>query len=160
MALQYQIFSLPLVNPGEEAAALNHFLRAHRVVSIQKEISNTQGASYCSFIVEYLYEGEKSETPGKTAKIDYKEVLSPEDFALFAMLREARKAIAKERGLPVYAVCTNEQLASMARERPSTISALKAIPGIGEGKGAMLEGPFLEILRGGASGESVGTPAT
>ncbi len=160
MALQYQIFSLPLVNPGEEAASLNHFLRAHRVVSVQKEISSTQDVAYCSFIVEYLHEGEKAEATGKAAKIDYKDVLSPEDFALFARLREARKALAKERGLPVYAVCTNDQLAAMVRERPSTLSALKAIPGIGESKGAMLEGTFLAILRGEAHGDPVETSTT
>jgi len=32
VALQYQILSVPLVNPGEETEKLNHFLRAHRVV--------------------------------------------------------------------------------------------------------------------------------
>ena len=148
MALQYQILSVPLVNPGEETEKLNHFLRAHRVVSVQKEITRTDDASFCSFIVEYLYEGEVAAEQPKGSKLDYKEVLLPEDFALFARLRETRKALAKEKGLPVYAVCTNEQLATMARDRPATLAELKKIPGIGEGKGVLIEDSFLPILRG------------
>ena len=148
MALQYQILSVPLVNPGEETEKLNHFLRAHRVVSVQKEITRTDDASFCSFIVEYLHEGEVAAEQPKGSKLDYKEVLLPEDFALFARLRETRKALAKEKGLPVYAVCTNEQLATMARDRPGTLAELKTIPGIGEGKGVLIEASFLPILRG------------
>ena len=148
MALQYQILSIPLTSPGEETEKLNHFLRAHRVVSVQKEITKTDNASFCSFIVEYLHEGEVPSDQAKGAKVDYKEVLSPEDFAVFAHLRDARKTLAKDKGLPVYAVCTNEQLAAMARDRPGTLADLKKIPGIGEGKGAMIEVVFLPILCG------------
>jgi superfamily II DNA helicase RecQ len=148
VALQYQILSIPLVNPGEETEKLNHFLRAHRVVSVQKEITKTADASYCTFIVEYLHEGEVTDDQAKGTKLDYKEVLTPEDFAIFARLREARKAIGKDKGLPVYAVCTNEQLAAMARGRPGTLADLKKIPGIGEGKGSLVEALFLPILRG------------
>lgn len=126
MALQYRLFTVPLLGPDEETAIINHFLRAHRIVSVQKEITRSAEASYCSFIVEYLAEGEKEEPSTKAGKVDFKVVLSPEDFAIFAQLRDARKSVAKERGLPVYAVCTNEQLAAMARERPGESPRLGA----------------------------------
>ena len=51
---------------------------------------------------------------GGKQRVDYKEVLSPADFALFAKLRDWRKATAEQEGIPVYAVLTNEQLAAIA----------------------------------------------
>jgi hypothetical protein len=63
--------------------------------------------------VEYL-EGPALSGPGKTRggkpRVDYKEVLSPADFALFAKLRDWRKTTAEKEGIPVYAVLTNECL--------------------------------------------------
>jgi superfamily II DNA helicase RecQ len=76
------------------------------------------------------------------------EPLTPEDFAIFARLREARQALGEDKELSVYAVCSNEQLATMARERPGTFAELKEIPGIGEGKGSTVESQVLPILRG------------
>jgi hypothetical protein len=60
-------------------------------------------------ILEYLDTPQKE--PGETvkSKADYKEILSPEDFSLFSKLREIRKKLAGDNGLPVYAVRTNEQ---------------------------------------------------
>lgn len=67
-------------------------------------------------------------------RVDYKEVLSPEDFALFAKLRDWRKATAEQEGIPVYAVLTNEQLAAITTKRPGSISQLREVEGIGEAK--------------------------
>ena len=51
--------------------------------------------------------------------VDYKEVLKPEVFELFSYLRDERKRLAEQAGIPVYAVVTNAQL---------TTSLTKAIP--------------------------------
>ncbi len=48
---------------------------------------------------------------------DYKELLNPEDFAVFAHCAEPRKAIAQAEAVPVYTVFTNEQLAQMVTNR-------------------------------------------
>ena len=74
---------------------------------------------------------DRQQVRGKT---DYKEVLNERDFALFSKLQEVRKKIAEENGLPVYAVCTNEQLAEVAKRRPSTLADCTKIEGIGQGK--------------------------
>jgi superfamily II DNA helicase RecQ len=62
-------------------------------------------------LVEFLDSSEKNSGETIKSKVDYKDILTPEEFTLFSKLREVRKKLAEENGLPVYAVCTNEQLA-------------------------------------------------
>jgi superfamily II DNA helicase RecQ len=76
--------------------------------------------------------GEKNRL--KKSKIDYKQVLSPEDFALFAQLREWRKGEAAEIGVPVYTIFTNEQLAKIAEQKIHTKAGLQEIEGVGEAR--------------------------
>ncbi len=52
--------------------------------------------------------------------MDYREVLSTEQFATYLKRRTLRQAISKEEGMPVYVVFTNEQLASMVRKGPAS----------------------------------------
>ena len=79
-------------------------------------------------------------------KIDYKEILSEKDFSLFSKLREARKKLAEENGLPVYAVCTNEQLAEIAKRRPKNLGDFMQIEGIGQGKADKYALTLLECI--------------
>lgn len=53
---------------------------------------------------------------------------------MFVRLRQWRKTAAAEEGVPVYTIFTNEQLAEVARLRPSSKAALGEIEGIGEGR--------------------------
>ena len=81
-----------------------------------------QGAdSFWSFCVDYLESRSGADPGGRTfsgrGKIDYREVLSPEDFAVFARLRQLRKEIAQADAVPVYTIFTNDQLAQMVQSR-------------------------------------------
>ena len=86
--------------------------------------------------------------------VDYKEVLSPEDFVIFARLRETRKELAKTEQVPAYAIFTNEQLAEMARVRPVSKNGLAKIVGVGESRIQKYGTRFLKILK---EEESTGT---
>ena len=86
------------------------------------------------------------DSPGKS-RIDYKEVLSPEDFELFSRLRELRKSIADVEGIPPYAVFTNEQLAEMARTKVKTKSDMSKINGIGDAKMKKYADRFLGAMQ-------------
>ncbi len=126
--MQFKLFSIPATGNAESEEELNRFLRSHRAVSVQKELINGHTACWC-FCVEYLLNSPLPE--GKTGgggrqRVDYKEILSAEDFALFVRLREARKQLAATEAIPVYAVCTNEQLAEMVKGR-----AAKSDPAMG-----------------------------
>lgn len=56
------------------------------------------------------------------------------DEPLFAMLKDLRKKIAKQEGLPPYVIFQDPSLESMATTYPITIEELQNIPGVGVGK--------------------------
>ena len=83
--MKYKIFTYP-VPPPEEPEDLNGFLSSSRVLSVQSHMVTKDRMPYLVFIVEYL----DRETPLKTTQIrvDYREKLSEEDFAVFSRLRD------------------------------------------------------------------------
>jgi superfamily II DNA helicase RecQ len=133
--MQFKLFSIPATGDAAAEEELNRFLRSHRAVSVQKElVKNGDTACWC-FCVEYLLNSPLPEGKGGgRARVDYKEILSADDFAVFVRLRDARKELAAKEAIPVYAVCTNEQLAEMAKGRASSITELKKIDGFGDAK--------------------------
>ena len=62
---------------------------------------------------------------GKRGKVDFKDVLSDPEFAVFARLRALRKEKADAEGVPAYALFTNDQLAEMVQRRVGTVAALR-----------------------------------
>jgi ribonuclease D len=87
-------------------------------------------------------------------------VLSPPDFALFAKLRNWRKATAEQEGIPVYAVLTNEQLAVIATKRPETAGQLRDIEGVGEGKAGKYGAAVLAVVADNGGTASPPAPGT
>jgi len=134
MKLQYASFLLPLHFGSTEQDELNRFLRGHRIVQTRKELAAIDGVSHWAILVEYLDSPQKSSGESIKNKVDYKEVLNEKDFALYSKLREVRKKLTEAKGLPIYAVCTNEQLAEIARRRPKNITECMQIEGIGQAK--------------------------
>jgi len=140
---------LPLYADSAEQESLNRFLRGHRIVQTRKELVSTEGATNWAILVEYLDNQEKNSGEQQIrSKIDYKEILNAVDFVLFSKLREIRKKLAEDNGLPVYAVCTNEQLAEIAKRRPKTLAECMKIEGIGQGKADKYVPAFLECING------------
>jgi superfamily II DNA helicase RecQ len=138
MALQYKFFTISLHETEEMEKVLNRFLRSVRVVQVERHFVAQGEYSRWALAVEYMDGPEAGDDGENSAKkknhIDYKQVLSPEDFAIFASLREWRKAKAFEEGTPVYTIFTNEQLAKIAVNRVSTKAGLGEIEGIGSGR--------------------------
>ena len=133
--MQYKITPVPVADPRPFEEELNTFLRSHRIVSVKTEFVASFGtgesSAFC-FLVEYI-EGNTSRG-NKPGRIDYREVLSDDEFAIFAKLRKTRQMLAEQHGVPIYAVFTNEQLANIARKPPASLSEMESIEGIGEGK--------------------------
>ena len=94
-------------------------------------------SSFWCFCVDYLDHrtGSKENGPpaGTRNKIDYKEVLGADEFAVFARLRDLRKGVAQREAVPVYTIFTNEQLAKMVQARAATKSDLE-IAGVGDAR--------------------------
>lgn len=66
---------------------------------------------------------------------------------LFELLRQVRKALAQELGLPPYIIFNDATLEAMAMEKPLSAKSLLQIPGVGEKKLAEFGEQFLETIR-------------
>ncbi len=151
--MQFKILAIPATGDHESEEELNRFLRGHRIVSVRQELVCEDPPRWC-FCMEYLDGGGSGSSKGKgKPRVDYKEVLSEEDFAVFARLRDVRKELAAAEAVPVYAVCTNEQLAEMAKGRAASLTDLKKIDGFGDAKADKYGEALLVAL--GATGEAV-----
>ena len=131
-----KLYIVPVKNLSVPEGEMNAFLRGHRELAVRKEFVSDGENSFWTFCVEYLESAATGPGApgGKLPKVDYKEVLKPEEFEVFSRLRDWRKAEAEQEGVPVYGVFTNEQLAEMVRQRTGTKAALKGIEGVGEAR--------------------------
>lgn len=51
--MQVQIFTLPLMPEAAEMEEMNHFLRAHKVIDVRKELVQMGGSAFWTFCVTY-----------------------------------------------------------------------------------------------------------
>lgn len=138
----YKIFNIPIPDSESELERMNKFLSGVRIISSHKELVTSGGFSYWSFVIEYFRENGQNSNSRKS-KIDYREILSEEDFAVYCALRDLRKNIADQEGVPVYTIFTNEQLAEIVKRKITTKNALSAIQGIGDKKIEKYGEPFI-----------------
>jgi superfamily II DNA helicase RecQ len=141
--MKYKLFTYP-VPPPEEPEELNGFLASHRILCVQSHLVDRDRSPCLVFIVEYLDQGNKNNS-SRQSRIDYREVLSEEDFQVFAKLRDLRKAVSEKEGVPVYAVFTNAQLAQMVESRVKSEQGLADIEGVGQSKIQKYGRPFIDV---------------
>lgn len=101
--MQLKLFIVPVKNLSLPEGEMNAFLRAHRVLAVRKEFVCDGENSFWTFCVEYLESAPAGlAAPGsKLPKVDYKEVLKPEEFEVFSPLRDWRKGVAEKEVVPV-----------------------------------------------------------
>lgn len=151
--MAFHFFTVPIHDPNAAAAAeLNGFLRSHKVLSIDRRWVEQGAASFWSFCVDYLEAAPGGATngrgPGGRTRVDYREVLKPEDFAVFARLRNLRKEMAQAEAVPVYTIFTNEQLAQMVQNRVTSKAAMEKVAGVGDARVEKYGPRVLELLAG------------
>jgi superfamily II DNA helicase RecQ len=143
-----KVFAIPCFDDGAAADALNAFVAASRIVSIERHIIADGQNSFWAVCVNYLQPGGGVRAAsGRREKLDYREVLPEAEFAVYAKLRALRKQLAETEGVPAYALFTNEQLAAMVQRRIASVEALRGIPGVGEARAEKYAGAFLDVLR-------------
>ena len=131
--MQIKIFTIPVSDAGNLEEELNRFLRAHKILEVENQlVSNENGALWC-FCVKYIGTPVDS-LKRKSVKIDYKNELDEKAFKVFSKLREIRKQLASEDAVPAYAICTDHELAEMARLHEITDKELLTVKGFGEKK--------------------------
>jgi superfamily II DNA helicase RecQ len=137
---------------------LNAFLRAHRILSVDRHFVQDGANSIWAICVSYLGDANRPLVAGaKRPKVDYRDVLSEADFAVFAKLRNLRKELAEKEGIPAYALFTNEQLAEMVQRRVGGLNAIKEIEGVGDARIEKYGAQFLALLKAQESSLSNGS---
>ena len=85
----FRLLTVPIQDSGRAQEELNAFLRSHKILSVDRRWVEQGAASFWSFCIDYL-EGAPADGSGYSgsrgscgrAKIDYRETLSPVDFAV------------------------------------------------------------------------------
>jgi superfamily II DNA helicase RecQ len=134
--MRFHFFTVEALTPAAGEAELNAFCTQHRIASVDKQFVDQGAHSYWLFCLTIVNSdgAERSSSGGKRGRVDYREVLSETDFAVFADLRDLRKRMAEQEGVPMYALFTNEKLAEMVTRRATTIAALGEIDGVGKAR--------------------------
>lgn len=142
---------VPIQDGGAAEADLNAFLATHKVLSVDRRWIDQGPQSVWSFCVDYLPGGRPGDSPGmansQRGKVDYREVLSPEEFAVYSRLRDWRKQVSQAEAVPVYTVFTNEQLAQAVQRRAASKADLEKIAGVGDARVQKYGERLLELLK-------------
>lgn len=147
--MAFKFFQIPVRDGSAAEAELNAFLGSCRILSVDRRWVDLGHDSFWSLCVDYL-DGEQASASaqrGRGRAKDYKELLSADDFVVFAKLRDLRKEIAQAEGVPVYAIFTNEQLARMVETRVTSVGGLEAIAGVGDARIEKYGEKFLTCLQ-------------
>ncbi len=132
--MQIKVFSVPIVGGEAINEDLNKFLRGHKILQVEQQLVEPSGGAYWSFCVRYTDARPPDKVSKKKERKDYKEILSERDFIRFSRLRTIRLGIAKEDGVPAFAVFSDEELAGLAVLSNLTISSMQTVKGVGEKK--------------------------
>ena len=155
--MQIRIFNVPLTDNGESLAELNRFLAGQKVLEVEQRFFQNEKGACWSFFVRFLSSigsGFLSQT--NKQKVDYKEVLNENEFAIFSKLRECRKIIASADAVPAYAVFTDEELAGIARLPAMETAKLIAVKGIGDKKVEKYGKQLIELFQSKSSKNETG----
>lgn len=70
------------------------------------------------------------------------------DEQLFNLLKDLRKRMAKEKGIPPYVIVQDPALEEMCSQYPITLDELAQIGGVGKGKAQKFGQPFIDLIDG------------
>ncbi|PWC95999.1 HRDC domain-containing protein [Azospirillum sp. TSO5] len=148
--MQLHFFTIPVHGGDEAAETLNRFLGGHCNLAIDRSFVQDGGNSAWSLCVSFepADGGDRPASGGKRAtKLNYREILNGQDFALFARRRVLRKELAEAEGVPAYALFTNDQLAAMVQRRVQSRAGLLEIDSVGDARVDKYGARFLALLR-------------
>ncbi len=142
--MQVKIFTIPVLGGEAQLDAMNVFLRSKKVLGLDKELVDTSFGTFWCFCVTYLDSLEAAER--ERPRVDYKKILPEAAYERFVRMRELRKRLAQEEGVPSYVIFTDEEMATLAQMESPELSAMKSVRGIGEKKVEKYGAAFLQIL--------------
>ncbi len=166
-----------ILDSGHDKLSTYGLLQEETLKTIRDWIEQLVGQGYLAKVGEYgtlsitdagrqLLRGEQS--PGllrpaeKTSKPKECDAASWEgvDRGLFEALRALRKERAEEQSVPAYVVFSDATLRDMARRRPASTEAMRAVKGVGEKKLEDYGPAFIECIANYCSEQELATDVT
>jgi len=152
-----KFFFVPARDSAVAELELEDFTQRHRILTVERQWLQDGAGSGWSIVVEYTgtpsttssgsKKGKANSSASKTeARIDYSEVLTVPQFALFNKLRDRRNQVAADAGIAPYVICTNAQIATMVELHPRSLAELRKVPQFGVERVTKFGAVFLEIL--------------
>ncbi|MDR1789897.1 MAG: HRDC domain-containing protein [Opitutaceae bacterium] len=150
--MAFKVFQRQIPSDDSVEDELNRFMAAHKVLSVQTQWVTRDAVPWLVYVLESaagggggggVTFGGLTDNP---ARIDYQKLLKPEDFKVYAALRDLRRKLADEEKVKPFVVFTNAQLAAMATGRPASLEALGKIEGVGEARVGKYGGQVLAVL--------------
>jgi superfamily II DNA helicase RecQ len=146
--MKNKFFKIPVSKPASVEAELNNFCSTHPINHVEKYFVPDGENSFWAIAVTYTDQDLKELPKDKrSTRIDYKEILSSDDFNIYAQLRDLRADISKEEGVPLYAIFSNEQISEMAVKKITTKTALLKIDKVGKSRADKYGAAFIKIVK-------------
>ena len=143
--MQLQFFQMPVHAP--QVDELNRFLATHRVTSIERQFVSDGANSFWSICVTFERGDPPQTSIQQKGRIDYRDVLTEEQFRIYAKLRVLRKELSERDKVPPYSIFNNEHLAEVVRRHVTTRAELAKIAGVGQSRIEKYSDPILELMR-------------
>ncbi len=144
---QFMTFFVSPFSEPSSHAELNNFLKSHRIINVEKRLIDGERGTGWVFLVEYSDNAGTKASYTMSAKIDWRDVLTPSQFAVYDLLRKKRKEIGEKTKIPLYGILSNEQLALMAQNSPKTKEEFLKIKGVNDQKFKQFGEQFLETIK-------------
>lgn len=151
--MQLKFFTIPVLLVENEEDIVNKFLRSVRVLEIKRELICLKENAYWAISVLFLPHNNEPALIVPKGKVDYKDLLSDEQFSKFCEFRKVRKRIADEEALPAFAIFTDYELAEISKLEEISVQNLKQIKGIGNKKIEKFGNRFCELISSSSENE-------
>jgi len=132
--MQIKVFTIPVGDNSTALSEMNKFLRSKKILEVRENFVSNDNAAYWCFSVRYIEQQFSPSSENRSKKVDYKAVFDEKTFQKFTKLREIRKKVAAEDGIPAFAVFTDEELAGLAKLDSITTKGMLSVKGIGDKK--------------------------
>ena len=126
---------------------LSKDIENYGILKITKEGKNFIKKPYTIMLVkDHDYDNGDEDDPEALAMNGGKD--GGADKTLFALLKDLRKTIAKQNGLPPFVIFQDPSLEDMAIQYPITKEEMTQIAGVGAGKAEKFGEPFIKLIKG------------
>ena len=126
---------------------LSKDIENYGILKITKEGKNFIKKPYTIMLVkDHDYENSDEDDPEAMAAMGAGKD-GGSDKTLFALLKDLRKTIAKQNGLPPFVIFQDPSLEDMAIQYPITKEEMTQIAGVGAGKAEKFGEPFIKLIK-------------